>query len=210
MAKKDKTAKEKEKTGARYYQRHGDAVDRLVNANVQNSPPVSEKELRKYRHDWLRRIPTWIKILFGKWWFSGSVCFFIFWGLGALIPDALDMYVLFGFTLGVVTDLLLENIIRYFSESEESYSRFLMFPKKGLWTLFLNIPYAFILLSCVMWLYNVINLAILSMTGAADTVPLGVGPILFGLFYMGFDLAFVSIRNLFKRIIRDAKEKIAK
>ena len=42
------------------------------------------------------------------------------------------------------------------------------------------------------------------MTGAADTVPLGVEPILFGTFYMGFDMLFIGMKHLLQRIYRDA------
>ena len=36
---------------------------------------------------------------------------------------------------------------------------------------------------------------------------LGVEPILFGLFYLGFDMLLVFMRNTIKKIFRDAEKK---
>ena len=36
-------------------------------------------------------------------------------------------------------------------------------------------------------------------------MPLGVEPILFGLFYTGFDLVFIGLKHLAGRILSDAK-----
>lgn len=196
-----------EKNTAEYYQLNTSAVDALVNASDPSAPPVPEEELRKFRRGFLYKIPMWMKIFFGKWWFAGVGCYFILWGLGAVIPDMPDMLFVLAFGLGLLTDLLLENIIRFFSDGPAAYEKWLMFPKKGWWTLFCNIPYAFLLTGCVVWFYELLNLIILSVSGGTDTVPLGVEPILFGLFYLGFDLLFVSMRNLFKKIIADAKAK---
>ena len=44
-------------------------------------------------------------------------------------------------------------------------------------------------------LYNVINLTIIHFTGAVDTVPLGVEPILFGVFCMGFDVLLIQVKH---------------
>ena len=55
-------------------------------------------------------------------------------------------------------------------------------------------------------LYNVINTAIVRLTGT-EGVPLGVGPILFGVFYTGFDLLFIRMKALFGQILKEAKEK---
>ena len=57
-------------------------------------------------------------------------------------------------------------------------------------------------------LYQGINLAITSVTGQADSVPVGVEPILFGLFYMGFDLLFLGMKHLAHRILSDARASV--
>ena len=50
MAKRNVTAEPEDKrSAADYYKLNVRAVDDLVNADVSNSPKVSEEELRKYR-----------------------------------------------------------------------------------------------------------------------------------------------------------------
>ena len=73
---------------------------------------------------------------------------------------------------------------------------------------FLNILYAFVLLFCVYFLYQIINTTIVGFTGQTDSVPVGVEPILFGLFYTGFDLLFVGMKHLARRILADARASV--
>ena len=73
---------------------------------------------------------------------------------------------------------------------------------------FLNLLYAFVLLFCVYSLYQILNTIIVSFTGQTDSVPLGVEPILFGLFYTGFDLLFVGMKHLARRIVMDARASV--
>ena len=80
-----------------------------------------------------------------------------------------------------------------------------MVPRKGMAGFFLNILYSLVILLCVYMLYNVINYAIVGITGAVDTVPLGVEPILFGVFSLGFDMLFVGMKRLLISVVRDAK-----
>ena len=84
----------------------------------------------------------------------------------------------------------------------------MMFPKKGMGAFFFNILYAFSLLFCVYCLYQFINSTIVSITGQADSVPVGVEPILFGLFYMGFDLLFLGMKHMVRRIVDDARASV--
>ena len=72
----------------------------------------------------------------------------------------------------------------------------------------MNLLYAFVLLICVYSLYQGINTVLTSISGQPDSVPLGVEPILFGLFYMGFDLLFVGMKHLALRIIHDARASV--
>ncbi|MBR4466807.1 MAG: hypothetical protein IKS34_00750, partial [Clostridia bacterium] len=142
-----------------------------------------------------------------KWWFAGMVCFFILWGLGAFLNDTLTQLVVVGFALGVVTDLLVNNIFRFLAKEEGEFDRWMMFPKKQFSSFFLNIVYAFVLIFLVFTLYNVINMIAVRITGNADSIWLGVEPILFGVFYMAFDLGCLGLKHLLFRIIKDAKEK---
>lgn len=188
------------------YDLKSDAVEKLVNADSQQTPTYSKEELNKYRSKKGFHIPDPLKVILIKAWFAGAVCFFFFWGLGTYISSMLDMLFILGVAMGIVTDLLTNNAIRFFEKTPGENNKWLMFPKKGTVSFFLNLVYAFVIVLCVYMLYNLINLALVSLTGSADTVPLGVEPVLFGLFCMGVDMLFVGMKQMFKRIIEDAKE----
>ena len=209
MAKKNKGNPGEGRAAADYYKLHARAVNDLINANEENSPPVSEEELRKYRSGPKLRLADWLKVVLIKMWFAGSVCFFIFWGLSAYLADLLDLLLVFAIALGVITDVITNNILRYYAKTKGANDRWMMFPKRAYYTFFLNILYAAVLLVCVATLYTLINGGIVSLTGA-DSVPLGVGPILFGVFYTGFDLLFIRMKLLLGQIVSDARENVKK
>ena len=205
--KKRREMKEEPMSSADYYDLHPKAVEDLATANVENSPEVSEKELDQYRSGPKIRFSTTVKAILIKWWFAGMICFFILWGLGSFLSDTLTQLVVVGFAMGVVTDLLVNNIFRFFAKEEGEFDRWMMFPKKQFSSFFLNIVYAYVLIFLVFTLYNVINMIALRITGKTDSIWLGVEPILFGAFYMGFDLGCLGLKHLLFRIIKDAKGK---
>lgn len=190
-----------------YYRLKTDAVNDLVTANKENSPPVSEEELRKYRSGPKRKIADWVKMLFIKFWFAGAVCFFFIWGLGGLMGSELDLLVVTGLALGVVTDLMTNPVLRFFEKTEGENAQWMMVTRKSYSGLFLNILYAYLILFLVFLLYNGINMAIAGITGITDTVFLGVEPVLFGLFCLGFDLLFIQAKHVLAQIFRDAAKK---
>lgn len=193
---------------ADYYKLNTKSVDDLVTANKENSPQVSEAELRKYRSKLGIQLPEWLKAVLIKAWFAGAVCFFVFWGLGIYIPNMLDMLLVFGAALGFVTDLLVNNIFRFYAVTPGANDRWMMFPKKNYLFLLANVLYAFVLLICVYFLYQIINGILVGFTGKPDSVPLGVEPILFGVFYMGFDMLFLTVKSTLKKILSDAKSSV--
>ena len=189
------------------YKLHTKAVDDLVEANKENSPIVPEKELRKYKSKTLLgRIPDGVKMVLIKAWFAGSVCFFIFWGLSGYLADLLDTLFVFGLVLGMVTDLLTNNVLRFYAAKPGANDRFMMFPKKKYSSFFFNIVYAMFLLACVAVFYSLINIGLTAVSGEATA--LGVGPILFGLFYTGFDLLFLGLKRMAVSMLNDAKNSV--
>lgn len=193
-----------------YYKLNTKAVDRLVNADKMEIP--ADKKLtdpaKQYRSDFLDRIPSPIKALFIKWWFNAAMCFFFVWGFG--LTDYLDILVVISVTVGIVTDILVNNILRFIETIPGENNKWMMFTKKKYWTFIANILYSLVIVFCVIWFYNGINILINSITGNFENVPLGVEPILFGAIYMAFDLLFIGIKNLIKAIIKDAKNKVNK
>lgn len=212
MAKNKKDLPRNEKSNADYYKLNTDAVDRLVNADKIQIP--NDKNLKDpakaYRSNFLDRIPSTVKALFIKFWFSGAACFFIYWGLGLYIKDYLDMIFVMTVVMGMMTDILVNNALRFVETLPNENDKWMMFPKKKYWTFFANIVYAFLVLFCVSWFYNILNSVIITLTGIQDKIPIGVEPLLFGLFYMLFDILFVSMKNLFITIVNDAKNKVNK
>ncbi len=194
-----------ESSVSNYYDLKTDAVEALVNADSEEAPEYTEEELNKYRKHKGFHIPEAVKILFIKAWFAGAVCFFLIWGLGLSAP--LDILVIVGTVLGMVTDLLTNNVIRFFESTPGENDTWLMVTRKGVLGMFLNIFYSFLIMFCVYMLYNAINLIFVAATGNADKIYLGVEPILFGVFCMGFDMLFIGIKRMIGNIIRSAKGK---
>lgn len=182
-----------------YYKLKTQAVNDLVTASEENSPEVSEEELRAYRSGPRLKLADWVKMLFVKFWFAGAVCFFIIWGLGGFFADELDLLFVTGIVLGMVTDLLTNNVLRFFEKTPGENTRWMMVARRGTGGLFLNILYGFVVLALVWGLYNGINFAAASLTGRPDRVVLGVEPILFGLFCLGFDLLLLQIKGAIQK-----------
>lgn len=212
MAKKQTGSPVKERPDAaeRYYELRSRAVDDLIDAQAGKTSAYSDEELKKYRAKKGFRLPEWIKIVVIKAWFAGAVCFFIFWGLGIYVTALPDMLLLIGIALGFVTDLLTNNALRFIEKRPGEHARWMMFPKKSYLSLVLNVVYSFLILYCVYGFYGVVNTAIVSLTGKTDSVPLGVEPLLFGILCMVFDLAAVGVKQLFLRIVRDARSSVEK
>ena len=187
------------------YELKSDAVEKLLKAEQGEVETYSEEELKKYRSKSRFHISDPVKVLLLKAWFPGAVCYFILWGLGMYIYSLIDMLFIMGVVLGMVTDLLTNNVIRFIEKAPGENDKWLMFPKKGMASFFLNMVYAIVLILCVYMLYGGINRIAIMIIGNADTVPLGVEPVLFGVFCMGLDVLFISCKNLMKRIIADAR-----
>ena len=204
----DNTTNNKKEPTSENYELNTDAVDRLVNADKKTYPKTKTDPGKKYRSKGLiDKIPSPIKALFIKFWFNGAVCFFIYWGLGMYVWDFLDMIIILGVVMGMVTDLLVNNAFHFFAVTPGDNDKWMMFPKRKLWTFFANIIYACLLVVIIVWVYNVINIVLNMISGTDGKIFLGVEPIMFGLLYVAVDMLFISMKNLAKKIINDAKEK---
>lgn len=200
MAKKPKKQPEKDRT-ERYYDLKTDAVKRLVNS--ENAPKVSDAEIRKYTSRGKFHIPSPLKIVFLKFWFSGAICYFFLWGMGLYVAG-LDLMAVLAVGLGLSNDLMVNHILHSFEPTKGEYDSWMMFPQRKFWTIFLNIVYSGLILFCIVRTYNVINTLLVGDVSAAETVAVGVEPVLFGLLYTGFDLLFVTMKNTAIKIFCDA------
>ena len=204
----DGTTEGRGKSAADYYKLKKKAVEDLVSADVTNSPKVSAEEIAKYSGRSARsfKIPAWLKILFVKFWFYAAVCFFFVWGLGGYLGSLLDQLFVIGIAIGLVTDLLVNNMLRFLAVTEGANDGWMLFPKKKYLSFLLNVLYGFVITFFVYTLYNAANLAAMAITGNQDSLFLTVEPIIFGLFCLGIDLMFLGMKKLFFRILEDAKQ----
>ncbi|MBR5090065.1 MAG: hypothetical protein IK093_11625 [Ruminiclostridium sp.] len=203
----EKKQKKEDRSAASYYKLNTDAVDRLVDAD--NAPEVSDAEIRKYTSKKKLHIPMWLKILFVKFWFAGAVCYFFLWGLGFYLRG-IDLMVVLAIGLGVVTDLMVNRALRHFETEPGSNDKWMMITVRKFWSIFLNVLYAGVLLYCVFRTYYAINMMLgvnAGVDASQEEAMLGVEPILFGLFYLGFDMLFITIKRTLKNIFRDATAK---
>ena len=187
------------------YNLRSDAVETLAAADREEAPVYSQEELDRYRTKKGFQIPQWIKLVLIKAWFAGAVCFFILWGLGIYVTSMLDMLFILGVVLGMVNDVLVNSVLRFLETTPGANNGWMFFPKKGLGSFFGNILYGLAIVYCVYTLYNGINMIFSLVFGTTDVVYLGVEPILFGTFCMGFDMLFIWIKRLISGLIRDAR-----
>ena len=183
------------------------AVDDLVTADESNSPQVSKAEMARYGGRKKGGIPSGVKVGFIKWWFPGAVFFFIGNGLGLSVQ--LDLVVIIGVVLGMVNDLLADNMIRFTAPTEGEYDQYLMFAKKRYFTFILNILYAVALCAVIFYgIYPAVNLVVdLGVQPRTLESDLILGPVGFGLFYMACDMLLLGIKYLIKKSIRGSKNK---
>ncbi len=193
MAKKRKP--NKSTPAVDYYKLKTQAVDDLVTADEKNSPEVSEEELVKYGARKKKGIPDWLKVCFIKFWFAGAVWFFMAMGLGLSHP--LDQIVIVGVVLGMVTDLLTNNMLRFTAPADGAHDKWMMFSTKRYATFFLNIPYAMLLIFLALLIYAGVDLVVNLIAGTQGVKYLMGEPVTFGLFTMLCDLALVGLKNRF-------------
>lgn len=210
MAKKNKAAAREEKqAAAEYYKLNVQAVEDLVTADEENSPVVSEEELRKYQSGPKIKVSDWAKALLIKAWFAGAVCFFFLWGIGFYLKDQLDQIFVISIAWGMVTDLLTNNLLHFIAKTPGANDRFMMCPTRKFITFPLNILYGVLVIFCVVTTYHAINAALIALTGA-ETMPLGVEPLLFGVFTTAWDTLFIKMKHTFQHMTADAKKQAAR
>ncbi len=199
---------EGEKDTSAYYRLKKQAVEDLVTANEENSPPVSAAELKKYRSRPKVKMSDWVKAILIKLWIAGMICYFFIWGISTITLNPWDQLLVIGIALGVATNLMTNNIYRFIAKTPGAYDRWMMFPGKKIYFLPLDVVYAILLTACTIMTYNGINL--LAAGGAEQAgSALGVEPILFGIFVTAWDLLFLGCKHLAKRILADAKQKVS-
>ncbi len=222
---KKKKKQNQETTIENYYDLRVDKIDELVEALKSDEPVVDaplptsiaectgtntpdtktkngkDKEFDPYKIDKLARVPAWLKALFIKFWFSGAICYFFMMGLGVYITSTLDMIVLVGVMLGIITDVMINPIFRMMESDEKEYNAYMMFPFpfKAFWTFFTNIIY-------YLGVIIVVNYVYLFIDGVCH-IYIAVEPLMFGLIVLAIDMACIGIKDLIVHLVKRAKAK---
>lgn len=187
-----------------YYRLHTDAIEDLATANEENTPKYSTEELEKYTSAAKkRRAPVPLKVFLIKAWFYGAVCYFAFWGLGIYVPSQLDLCVIAAVMMGLVTDLLINSLLRFGERRPGDGLRHMMVGRTGAAGLLLNLIYAFVLMFLIVTAYGAVNALLTAVTGGA--LFWGVGPIGFGLLAAGLDTLLIACRQLLRDMAADAR-----
>lgn len=147
-----------------------------------------------------RKIPVWLKAILIKIWFAGAVFFFVGWGLFISSTDQLDLMLVLGVVFGAVTDLIVNRIFFFMEREKGEYLPFMMVSRKKYLGFILNILYGILLCTFVVYTYQVINVAAISIFKLNENIiVLGAEPILFGVFCMVYDMLFIQIKKLIVR-----------
>lgn len=194
------------KPAENYYKLKTEAVEKLVNA--KDAPEVSDEEIRKYKSGGKFRIPGWLKIVFVKFWFGGAICFFFMWGLGTYLAG-IDKLAVIALGMGLVTDLMVNHIIRAIEPEKGVYDKWMMVSVRKWWSIILNVIYAAVILVCIVYTYTAINYLLYGPAGTSDNI-LGVEPLLFGVLFCAYDMLFIGIKTMLRRIVRDAEDSVSR
>jgi len=167
-----------------------------------------EKIPNPYRIDRFAGIPAPVKAVFIKFWFAGPVFFFIVMGMESLVSiDQLDLVLVLGAGLGLITDLLVNNIFRYMQTDTNDMDVYMVFPKKNMTGFVCNILYGILMSMAISYTYNAINLlAIANGTVSSDEVFLPTEPLLYGVFFVLYDFSVLGIKYIVRRIFKKPQE----
>lgn len=196
------------KSATEYYKLNTRAVEDLASADEENSPAVTREELERYGGKSRSGIPNWVKVCFIKFWFAGAIELFMLSGLvggfSGFLANAENRVLIVGIVMGMVTDLLTNNVLRFMAQPDGANDPWMMFGWKSYWTFLLNILYCLILAFLVEVLYAVTNLVVVNRFGGD---PIQTEPLLFGLYWLLADLGLVGIKNCVIKLVSFRKNK---
>ena len=143
-----------------------------------------------------------------KFWFAGAVCYFVNMGLGVYVTASLDLLLIDGVLLGVLTDCIVNPIFRMLESDKKEYDNYMMFPFpfKKYWTFITNIIYYIGVFFAVMYAYAGLNYVAKQINSGWFVA---VEPILFGLIALLADMAFIGIKDLVVFLVKRRKKKNA-
>ncbi len=105
---------------------------------------IQEKEIDAYqKRGFLQKIPYSIKAILIKYWFFGVICFFVLMGLGFVLQDFIDKFVVCGLLGGMVTDVVTDNILIMIDSDKNESKWYVIYKKeKSVLSLIINLVYS--------------------------------------------------------------------
>lgn len=160
------------------------------------------------KRGFVANLPVWLKASLVKWWFAGAVFYFVGWGFFVQSADQLDLTVILGLALGAVTDLLVNRALVFFENGRDDYRRFIFCYSRRFFSVPVNLLYGVALSVAVSYTYHMINLLAIALSGSPPgTVALGAEPLLYGLFFLAYDMLAVGVKNAAKKLSRRPRNK---
>ncbi len=164
----------------------------------------NKNEFNPYATDKLAKIPSWIKVLFLKYWVAAATLFFFGIGNPLIISEGmkltanaiLPIYIFLALGLGLLSEYITKQFIRLMKTSTDNTYRFNLVNGKGIKSLVLNIIYAFIIL--IPMLSILVFLArhnLVFDVFAENGQKAAIEPFTGGFVYIFLDAVFVSIKN---------------
>ena len=181
-------------------------IAEITGEEAKAQPGTKKSEFDPYKIDKFSRIPAWIKAFFIKFWFAGAVCYFVNMGLAVYVTAPLDLMIIDGVLLGVITDCMVNPIFRLIESDRKEYNNFMMFPFpfKKYWTFLTNIIYYIAVFFVVMYAYTGLNMLAEQIN---KNWYFAVTPILFGIIVLLVDMAFIGIKDLIVYLVKRKKRK---
>lgn len=175
-----------------------------------SSDEIKEINASPYEVDKFSKIPSWIKILFLKYWAAAAAVFFFLVsnflldftqleeeGKKAESNLTIDFIVILFICLGLTLffTYIVRPIVRFMFNRQDNTFKYNMVNVRGLWALPLNFAYMFIVSFCIYPLQFIFTVKWginTNMFGQAA----GIDPFTFGLMFLIVDYVFLSIKNL--------------
>ncbi|MCL2592203.1 MAG: hypothetical protein FWD82_02440 [Defluviitaleaceae bacterium] len=173
--------------------------------------------MRKPNNDYMQkgpiaRLPVILKVMFIKFWLGGAVFFFLGFGTPALHShDQLDLALALGLVLGLATDIIVNRLFRHLDGAKKEYSKYTLFNTKKFISMPVNLLIYVVISFLIAFTYNFINIAYLRNNPevSSNYVFLSAEPLLYGIFFLVYDMTFLVIKKLFLRIFRRKSHEIS-
>ena len=162
---------------------------------------ISMDNMNAYKQQgFIARLPYWIKAIFIKYWFFGSICFFSLMGTG-LIGENAALFA--GVLSGCLFEFVVYNILIMMDSDENESRHYIFFKSKKFYSLLINIVYQVVVFFLAMLICSsIVNLYDKPEANWFLQEPFSIGLVLFII-----DGIFITIKGLIILLIKKVKGK---